>query len=1122
MLKLNLDVALRCSTYIATCFLSPANHFDFIFQPHNSAKISQMAVGEVFLAAFLQLLLNRLTPREILGYFGSLGGVGKKLQKLRETLSAVAAVLYDAEDKQLTSKAVDLWLNDLRHLAYDIDDLLNTFSTEMLTRKQLKVHQTGTSKVRGFFTKVPHKVKFNFNMKSEIDEIANRLQDIFDRKEKLGLKYIEHASTSTSSLQRTPSSCVLDGPVVGRDEEARKIVELLSRDADPSSPTNYEVAAIVGMGGLGKTTLAGQVFNDVAAMEQFDLKIWVSVSDDFDLQMVTRTISENVTSRPCDDFSRLQDNLSKAIDGKKFLIVLDDVWSTCGYDSWTKLQAPFRGGAKGSRILVTTRDEKVAALMGAPAAEVYYLNTLSDEGCLQLFEQHVSNDRPPNFDLLKKKIITKCNGLPLAAKTLGGVLRCKETDKWEEILNDKLWSISDGSNILPVLRLSYNYLPSTLKRCFAYCSVLPNNYEFGKNQLILLWMAEGFLEQPEGTKAMEDIGDEYFGELLSRSFFQNSGKNSSYYVMHDLVGDLARWAAGDTFCRLEDKPHGRCSPTTRHLTYISAGLRYNLTREEECRIARIRGCWRNRNLLDFRLLTGWDLLVDQKLTRSIETPPGNKSSRDAFEKAMDRAEVDNYLETMYAEGLAAQQTLVNPETLALSQSEVPVVLPMPHHSHLGEDGLPVVQAGVSVCGGKKGGAAAGQQKDRMPANRRGPQKEKAVPPADAVIAAREEPPVRVTKTAAGNQRAPERKRRQADSPDEEEGEDVEVISSRQQKRARGAPSKTAVVEGEEPAANELDSFAEYAPFMTGGEREFLFHLCERLGFGGLAGISRPTAIDQSPFNLAFGQISAGLYDMFAAASKQPMVEGELREEIQSLQRELAEAKEKLAEAERRLTKAESDLADARGKLRVAIERDLERNDRVSKLERDVALLEERIAAKDKKLIIVQRESAARVTELKRLEGEVARLRAEGNTAAAAAVEAFKQSAEFKKAMTESAKAGALANIDMLKRKGAIDFAKASQPDVPPTRSTPPVKTVVAAPVGGARSGSGESGAHPAEDSQQTPNPTPSEVSRAGFLAAHTRADGTIETPSPTARGSDQTSRAVVPPPAGAEDAEEHP
>ncbi|XP_024196492.1 putative disease resistance protein RGA4 [Rosa chinensis] len=108
------------------------------------------------------------------------------------------------------------------------------------------------------------------------------------------------------------------------------------------------------MGGLGKRMLAGQVFNDVVAMEQFDFKIWVSMSDDFNLEMVTRTISKKVTSQlsDMDDFSQVQDNLSKAIDGKRFLIVLEDVWSTCDYDSWTKLQAPFGGGAKGSMIMV--------------------------------------------------------------------------------------------------------------------------------------------------------------------------------------------------------------------------------------------------------------------------------------------------------------------------------------------------------------------------------------------------------------------------------------------------------------------------------------------------------------------------------------------------------------------------------------------------------------------------------------------------------------------------------------------------------------------------------------------------------------------------------------------------
>ncbi|KAM5546409.1 hypothetical protein ABKV19_013357, partial [Rosa sericea] len=419
------------------------------------------------------------------------------------------------------------------------------------------------------------------------------------------------------------------------------------------------------------------------------------------------------------------------------------------------------------------------------------------------------------------------------------------------------------------------------------------------------------------------------------------------------------------------------------------GLHYNLTREEECRVARIRGCWRNRNLLDFRLLTGWELLVDQRLTRAVETPPGNTRSRDAFDKAMDRAEIDNFLETMYASGLAAQQTVVNPETLALSQSEVPVALPMPHHSHLGGDGLPVVQAGANVDGGKKGSATTAPQKEKVPANRGGPHKEKTVPPAETVTV---------------------------------------------QKRARQGPSKAPLVEEREAPASDLE-------FMTDGEREFLFHLCEQLGFGGLAGISRPTAIDQSPFSAAFGHLSVGLHEMFLSASKQPRVERELREEIQGLERELAEARDRLAEVERRLTKGDCDAADARGKLAVDIKLDLERNDQVAKLERDISLLQERVAAKDKKIDILQRESSVRLTEVKKLEGEVACLRAEGSRAAAAAVEAFKQSADYKNAMNEAAKARALANVEMLKQKGAIGWVKVSQPNVPPAQNAPPAKGV---------------------------------------------------------------------------------
>ncbi|KAM5569984.1 putative disease resistance RPP13-like protein 1 [Rosa sericea] len=519
-------------------------------------------VVEVFLGAFLQLLLERLTPQNLLS-FGHFQGVEKKLKKWSTTLSAIRAVLQDAEKKQLTSEAVKLWLDELKHLAFDMDDILDTFSTQLLVIN----HQNGagTSKVRRLFSRV----KFNFNMNSEMGDIADRLQVISDRKDKLGLVYSDDPGYPRAS-QRLPSSYVLDGPVVGRDEDKRKIVELLLRDHEPCCATNFQVLAIVGMPGLGKTTLAGHVFNN-KEMGLFNPKVWVSVSDSFSLERVTKTIFKLVTSRDSDDldeFSKVQDLLSEALAGKKFLIVLDDVWSTCDYDSWTKLQSPFRVGAPGSQILVTTREEKVAKLIGA--THVYDLKTLSNEDCLEVFQQHINSNRPPNFNLLCQKIVEKCNGLPLAAKTLGGILRCKEAGSWEEVLDDKLWSVSNNeSNILTVLKLSYHYLPSNLKRCFAYCSILPKQYEFGKKQLILLWMAEGFLHQSQGSKEMEDIGGDYFGELLSRSLFQKSSKNNSRYEMHDLVGDLARWAAGDICFRLEDNLDGRCSPKTRYSSYSS-------------------------------------------------------------------------------------------------------------------------------------------------------------------------------------------------------------------------------------------------------------------------------------------------------------------------------------------------------------------------------------------------------------------------------------------------------------------------------------------------------------------------------------------------------------------------
>ncbi|KAI5342030.1 hypothetical protein L3X38_009905 [Prunus dulcis] len=526
-----------------------------------------MAVGEIFLGAFLQVLLDRLAPREILNYFGLAKGADKKLNKWRDNLSAIVAVLNDAEEKQLIEHGVKLWLDELRDLAYDVDDVLDKFATKILKRQIEGRDQASTcKKLRSLFPKL----KLNSDMNSEIKKITERLQEISERKDKFGLK---GTGTSSKAWSRPPTSGVLDGlTIVGRDGDKAKILDMLSRDEHNNF--NFHVVAIVGMAGLGKTTLAQFAFNNNSdVMKEFEPRVWASVSDDFDIVRVTKAILESVTSQPVkvEEFSKMQHDLNEQLRGKKFLIVLDDIWNKGDlYDLWTRLQSPFSVGAQGSKIIVTTRDLKVAKIMRA--TEVHNLESVSDDNCLEIFEQHafVNNDRPPNFELLQKKIAEKCSGLPLAARTLGGLLRQNEINEWEEILNNKVWNLSGKSDILPVLKLSYHYLPSNLKRCFAYCSIFPNDYEFGEKQLILLWMAEGLIQQPpEANRKMENLGHDYFQELLCRSLFQKASENNSRYVMHDLVTDLAQWAAGNTCFRLEDKKGDNLqSVCFRHSSFI--------------------------------------------------------------------------------------------------------------------------------------------------------------------------------------------------------------------------------------------------------------------------------------------------------------------------------------------------------------------------------------------------------------------------------------------------------------------------------------------------------------------------------------------------------------------------
>ncbi|KAK4478931.1 hypothetical protein RD792_014438 [Penstemon davidsonii] len=295
------------------------------------------------------------------------------------------------------------------------------------------------------------------------------------------------------------------------------------------------------MGGIGKTTLAQMVYNDKRVNELFDVKAWAYVSDDFNSIRITKSLLESATAKPCDtmNLELLQGGLKDTLNKKKFLVVLDDVWNE-KLDSWNDLSIPFLVGSPGSKIIVTTRNEEVISNMNAFPPN--FLKEISDEACWSLFVHHAFGSQM-HSDLIPigRQIMNKCKGLPLALKTLGRILASRlDTNYWNAILNSNLWEMPPRKNaILPSLRLSYHHLPSNLKRCFAYCSIFPKGYEFDKKNLVMLWMAEGFV-QPLGKNSLEEVGEEYFSELLSRSFFQESVQDNNRYVMHDLFNDLAQ------------------------------------------------------------------------------------------------------------------------------------------------------------------------------------------------------------------------------------------------------------------------------------------------------------------------------------------------------------------------------------------------------------------------------------------------------------------------------------------------------------------------------------------------------------------------------------------------------
>ncbi|KAL7616324.1 hypothetical protein Lser_V15G03602 [Lactuca serriola] len=413
---------------------------------------------------------------------------------------------------------------------------------------------TNTGKVLKFFPNCctnfsPRSIIYVQKMKSKLDEITTKLRDLVDQRNDLGLNVnVERSFISERRLEQT--SLVDESKIMGRegDKEALMMKLLGNEESDE----NVSIVSIVGMGGIGKTTLAKVLYNEDKVKDHFELRAWVCVSEELDVFNISKAIFQAVTGKneAFANLDLLHVALKEELSKKRFLLVLDDVWNEDD-SKWELLQSPLLVGAPGSRVIVTTRSTRVASVMDSK--ETYPLDVLSNEDALSLFALHAVGeknfDKHPTLKLIGEGIVKKCGKLPLALKTLGRVVKGnRDGDEWEKLLKSKIWDIEDGSEILPALRLSYYHLPPHLKLLFAYCSLIPKDYVLDKNELVLLWMAEGFLSQ---SKSMENLGHRYFEELLSRSFFQHSTNDELLYTMHDLINDLATSVAGEFFCKLD-------------------------------------------------------------------------------------------------------------------------------------------------------------------------------------------------------------------------------------------------------------------------------------------------------------------------------------------------------------------------------------------------------------------------------------------------------------------------------------------------------------------------------------------------------------------------------------------
>jgi len=475
-----------------------------------------------------------------------LKGAKGQILFLKAELESMHVFLKKISETEQPDEQDKHWAKEVRELSYDIEDSVSEF--------MLRVEHKSSNKPRGFIgfinrtTKLLTTMNIRHDIAKEFEGLKVRVVEVRERHKRYQqTNDVASRTTNTTIDLRLLAMYAKASSLVGMDGPRDELIQLMDGEDE------LKVLSIVGFGGLGKTTLANEIYRKLQG--EFQCRAFVSVSQKPNIRKILKTMLSQVgyvapkdTNIELWEDSEFISALQKFLQEQRYLIVIDDIWDV---SAWDIIRYALPENINGSRVLITTRIETVARGCCTKNIEcVYKMKALSDQDSRSLFFKRIfglEDGCPPNLKEVSAQILKKCGGLPLAIITTSSLIASqpsKQKEHWEYV-RDSLGSNFEMSPSLEgmrqILNLSYIHLPHYLKTCMLYLGIYPEDYIIDKNDLTRLWIAEGFICKVRGMD-LEDIAKSYFNELINRSLIQPADTNCNGEVtscrVHDMMLDL--------------------------------------------------------------------------------------------------------------------------------------------------------------------------------------------------------------------------------------------------------------------------------------------------------------------------------------------------------------------------------------------------------------------------------------------------------------------------------------------------------------------------------------------------------------------------------------------------------